>query len=757
MGRKRREGVSAEAMQSKDAEDWVPPVHEKSVQDRESLSTMIRTSHDSKVQMLFGSVSQEVMEKILDAMFIKKIADGQNVIEQGDVGDFFYIVKTGRFDIIVSKGGSPPKKVFEAGESFSFGELALLYNAPRSATICACLESEVWCLDRTAFRNLVVKSSEKKFEQNVNFLNNCDIFSVLDPGERASLAEVLEEEEFDEDEAILEQGEKDDKMFILREGSAVACIKGDQGEVEVRQYSRGDYFGEIALLLGEPRKASVYAVSKCTCLYITRDTFMRILGPLQSLMKRNLDKYEKYQDAIRIAEKAEKQESDTGVEETEHVRKSLTREDCNSGGGEEEFLGQSLKKPKIQKNKRARSAQSDLADVNAHTVAKEISIKNLTPDNDSEPVSLKDKIAMDFTNDELVTPCKDFEVPGSHIQAFGGLRLGEKFTNDKSVIVNSIAKKTTDGEDDVYCWSSPSKLKGSTSISVLCQKGQKSASDPTPNQDNFFVQYFGPIAVYGVFDGHGPFGHLVSFRLVQTMPHLLATNPHWGKDYEKALNEAFNAAHLDIVDFCRKHNINVEASGAAGSVLILEEQTLHVAHIGDARIMLGSWNRRDQRLIYATEDHKPNNPEEKERLEKAGSEVREVDPDTYRIYLPGTSFPGLTMSRAFGDTACGGVLRDPVYRKFLMQPTDEWYAILASDGVWEFLECEACMTLTAKKLRLKGPRETSKFLVDMCRKRWNHCCGDYCDDITAVVVQWNVHDSSGAGTNNTLSVKRPVE
>ena len=50
--------------------------------------------------------------------------------------------------------------------------------------------------------------------------------------------------------------------------------------------------------LGEPRKASVYAVDNCTCLYVTRDTFMRILGPLKSVLERNVGKYEKYADAM---------------------------------------------------------------------------------------------------------------------------------------------------------------------------------------------------------------------------------------------------------------------------------------------------------------------------------------------------------------------------------------------------------------------------------------------------------------------------
>merc|ERR1712151_884019 len=72
-------------------------------------------------------------------------------------------------------------------------------------------------------------------------------------------------------------------------------------------------------------------------------------------------------------------------------------------------------------------------------------------------------------------------------------------------------------------------------------------------------------------------------------------------------------------------------------------------------------------------------------LEAAGSEVREVDPEHFRIYQAGSVFPGLTMSRAFGDTACAGVLQEPSYQQFFMQPEDELYAIIASDGIWEFI------------------------------------------------------------------------
>jgi cAMP-dependent protein kinase regulator len=736
-GKPRRQGVSAEATKGDDA-DWVPPVHPKSAEERAQLSEIIKTSHDSKLHMLFGNVNTETFDKILDATLLKDFQIGDQAIEQGAVGDYFYIVKSGSFDIIVKKGSEPPKKVFEAGPGFAFGELALLYNAPRTATIKATSPSQVWCLDRTAFRNLVVKSSEAQFKEYTNFLGGVDIFQVLDDNERAALAEVLEEEDFEEDEAIVEQGERDDKMFILRKGNAVACIKGDQGEVEVKQYKEGDYFGEIALLSGEPRKASVYACGPCSCLYITRATFLRILGPLQGVLERNISSYEKYQDAIASAEPADNEEA---PKDADHHHDD---EDDFEGGVK---LGGKTKTKIAKKRERKADNLTDLT----------LAGHKLENDDDTEPTTLAEKVAQDFKNKSLVEPSKEFEIPESKFWLYGGLILGQKFTMDKVLLHHPGSVGVPNDVDEVHTWDSPSKLKGLTEMAVLCQKGQKSSCDPTPNQDNYFIHHIGPISLYGVCDGHGPFGHLVSFRLVQTLPYYIKENRNFGvgKDWAICLKEAFLAAQQDLVDFCGAQNINIEASGAAGSVLVIEEQTIHIAFIGDARIFLGSWNRRDSRMIFCTTDHKPENDGEKQRLEKAGSEVREIDGGSHRIYLPGSNFPGLTMSRAFGDTACNGVLREPEYHKYLMQPSDEWYAIVASDGIWEFIEGEEALAMTAKKLRLKGTRETLQFLVNASRKRWSYCCGDYCDDITAILVQWNSHEKKTGKANHTLTLRKP--
>merc|ERR1712190_319759 len=164
----------------------------------------------------------------------------------------------------------------------------------------------------------------------------------------------------------------------------------------------GDYFGEIALLSGEPRKASVYAVGQCTCLYISRPTFLRVLGPLQNILERNIDKYEKYQDAINLASNGEEPEQ--------------------GAGGEDELEGEVTKeKAKFVHRKRERAPEEK-----ANFTGRDKKVnKDMSSDGQAE--TLADKVAQDFKNPALVTPSDEFIVENSQIMMYGGLIAGQKF------------------------------------------------------------------------------------------------------------------------------------------------------------------------------------------------------------------------------------------------------------------------------------------------------------------------------------------
>merc|ERR1719277_1532185 len=97
-----------------------------------------------------------------------------------------------------------------------FGDAGLLSLAENGVTVEVMEDSEVWCLDRVAFRMLIVSESVAQFGENVGFLKGCDLFSDLSSEQLAVLAECLQEEDFQADEAIIDQGDTDDNLFILR-------------------------------------------------------------------------------------------------------------------------------------------------------------------------------------------------------------------------------------------------------------------------------------------------------------------------------------------------------------------------------------------------------------------------------------------------------------------------------------------------------------------------------------------------------------
>ena len=88
---------------------------------------------------LFSSLDAAQISLVIDTMREMKFAPDQDVIKQGDTGDFFYVVDSGTLDCYVRKSkDQDPFKVKTYNHGESFGELALMYNCPRAATITLC-------------------------------------------------------------------------------------------------------------------------------------------------------------------------------------------------------------------------------------------------------------------------------------------------------------------------------------------------------------------------------------------------------------------------------------------------------------------------------------------------------------------------------------------------------------------------------------------------------------------------------------------
>lgn len=116
----------------------------------------------------------------------------------------------------------------------------------------------------------------------------------MDPYERSKLGDAVREERFSDGDYIIRQGATGDVFYMLTEGTAKAVKRNEMEEVEVMQYTAGMYFGERALLMNDLRAASVIATSNAQVLSLERSTFKRLLGPLDDILRRNMEQYKKY-------------------------------------------------------------------------------------------------------------------------------------------------------------------------------------------------------------------------------------------------------------------------------------------------------------------------------------------------------------------------------------------------------------------------------------------------------------------------------
>ena len=249
------------------------------------------------LSFIFNSLEDKELKTVIDSFEEKRYKAGQNVITQGEEGDVLYLVDSGELDCEkVFKAGDPPTylKTYKPGESF--GELALLYNAPRAATIRAKTDSTLWALDRECFNNIVKDAAIKKREKYENTLKKVEILKSIDPYELGQICDALKSETFNKGDYIITQGDRGDVFYILDEGNAHAEKVFKEGEKaqKVKDYESGGFFGELALLKGEPRAASIVADTNCRCLSLDRMAFKRLLGPLENILQRNSENYIKY-------------------------------------------------------------------------------------------------------------------------------------------------------------------------------------------------------------------------------------------------------------------------------------------------------------------------------------------------------------------------------------------------------------------------------------------------------------------------------
>lgn len=233
----------------------------------------------------FAILSDEELEQFGARFELVHFTLGQTVVRAGDEADSFYVVYSGRARVIANNATGEEVTVGALTRGDSFGEQGLLSHEPRGFTIRATSDLALLRLDKADFEHLLkghptLREYFDKYISEIsirNFLKLCTVFSPLAADEIRNLLGSMVIKDYPAHAAIIREGEIGDAFYILRSGSA-EVIKESDGARVLNQLKAGDSFGELALLTGQVRAASVITTEASSVFRLEKKEFDRVVA-----------------------------------------------------------------------------------------------------------------------------------------------------------------------------------------------------------------------------------------------------------------------------------------------------------------------------------------------------------------------------------------------------------------------------------------------------------------------------------------------
>lgn len=196
---------------------------------------------------IFRTLDKTDLYAVIDVMERRPVEKGEVIIKQGDDGDYFYLIDRGKFNAYIEDQEGNEKLVTDYKDEGFFGELALLHNQPRAATIKAASDGYLWTVCRKTFNRLIVKRAFEKRKMYMELLDGVPQLHPLSEYEKMQVTDALIGKSYSTDAVIVTEGDEGDGMYFIVEGKVSVRQKkqSDDGEedVEIAQLGKGEYFG----------------------------------------------------------------------------------------------------------------------------------------------------------------------------------------------------------------------------------------------------------------------------------------------------------------------------------------------------------------------------------------------------------------------------------------------------------------------------------------------------------------------------------
>ncbi|NXR61668.1 KGP2 kinase, partial [Rhadina sibilatrix] len=253
---------------------------EKATVRKDSSEKKLITDALNKNQFL-KRLEPHQTQDIVECMYERTFQQGSYIIRQGEPGNHIFVLKEGSLEVFQQNKLLSSIPVWTA-----FGELAILYNCTRTASVKAITNVKTWALDREVFQNIMRVTAQTRQEQYRNFLRSVSLLKNLPEDKLTKIMDCLEVEYYDKGDYVIREGEEGNTFFIIAKGKVIVTQSTtDHSQPQViKNLHKGDYFGEKALISDDVRSANVIADEyNVECLVIDRETFNQTVGTYEEL------------------------------------------------------------------------------------------------------------------------------------------------------------------------------------------------------------------------------------------------------------------------------------------------------------------------------------------------------------------------------------------------------------------------------------------------------------------------------------------
>ncbi|KAJ3190882.1 Rap guanine nucleotide exchange factor 4 [Irineochytrium annulatum] len=282
--------------------------YERTSIDVQRMAQMIRHL------VAFANLSDFVLEQLCGVVHFNEFEKGRIIFRQGDEGTSWYVVLSGRVQVLVSYTGSysmaDSEPVRQLDEGDGFGELALVSDQPRAATILTLTPCKMLRVEKGDYLRIIRFNHDKQAREKVLVLKKIPIFALLPDMMLKSIANSMTQRTFPPGTELLAQGDEVNEVWFIREGvcEVEAWLDFDTTRIRIvtlGTISVGDYFGEASVKKGDIRSPyTIRSVSNVQVLILAsndaRAKINRELAP--SSLWEIASKPEKLEEAYRRCE-----------------------------------------------------------------------------------------------------------------------------------------------------------------------------------------------------------------------------------------------------------------------------------------------------------------------------------------------------------------------------------------------------------------------------------------------------------------------